>query len=523
MQLNMTQMWRLVFIHFFIAMCFNLVSHAQSLKQKDDIQIQYHTVNIDTKSVTHPFTSLYINDVVKYHGLYFCLFREKPLDEHFSNQFSHILVIHPEDFSFSEVDIPDSVVFSNYSQMFVRNDSILIKGYYRDEKDYYITNSISSEKEKACWVLKETSPVSSVVFKDEDYKIVFTDMGEWGHYMSFIDLSDDVEHLYRIGGGRIFRQPDGFYFCNNKWIGEIANPKDGVIHERGSGYYDAYASLPDTLFRFEGFDKYFTSHDEDTLLNAYFMHDNVIHMIETDQKGSYLSKFAEGKIVRLNNLNQRYEHIGCSNLGAISGGNGGLFYCLPSLNCHDTFGLIDIDSNLIKIINVVTNQAPSITFSGKDGLKETLAFVIDGFSSKTIGDADTLESKLGSYRNTINSYLKYESQYESESRTFYRFVDSDIFVSAEYGYDANTGLLNCLFLEWRPCSELSVSRYNNGEEKSCSESQIRQEMIATINEILQCKPKKKKGGYVWATNDVIIALWSSGARLLILKDDMRMK
>ena len=71
MQLNMMQMWRLVFIHLFIAMCFNLVSHAQSLKQKDDIQIQYHTVNIDTKSVTHPFTSLYINDVVNYISAFF--------------------------------------------------------------------------------------------------------------------------------------------------------------------------------------------------------------------------------------------------------------------------------------------------------------------------------------------------------------------------------------------------------------------------------------------------------------------
>ena len=78
-------------------------------------------------------------------------------------------------FPFREVDIPEGIVFSDYSQMFVRNDSILIKGYYKDEKDYYITDSISSENEITCWILKETSPLSSVVFEDEHYKIVFTD------------------------------------------------------------------------------------------------------------------------------------------------------------------------------------------------------------------------------------------------------------------------------------------------------------------------------------------------------------
>ena len=71
--------------------------------------------------------------------------------------------------------------------MFVRNDSILIKGYYEDDKDYYITNCISRENEKACWTLKETTRLSSVVFEDDDYKIVYTNNGEWGSYMSFID------------------------------------------------------------------------------------------------------------------------------------------------------------------------------------------------------------------------------------------------------------------------------------------------------------------------------------------------
>ena len=145
------QMWRLVCALFVFTICFCLVSHAQSSELKDNIQIQYQTFNIDTKSITHPFTSFSIKDVVKYHGLYFCLFKEETLDIYYSGNYSHILVIHPEDFSFCEVDKPENVVFSDYSQILLRNDSLLIKSYYKDEKDYCIIDSVCDESGDICW------------------------------------------------------------------------------------------------------------------------------------------------------------------------------------------------------------------------------------------------------------------------------------------------------------------------------------------------------------------------------------
>ena len=276
------------------------------------------------------------------------------------------------------------------------------------------------------------------------------------------------------------------------WFDKPLNPCVKLITtESGSDYFDAHASHPETVFCYNTVNSFFINHDKDTLLSAYFMHDNVIYMIETDKTDSYLSKFDGQKPIRLNKLNQRYQYIGCSNLGYFSGGNGGLFYCLPSQNnSDDKFYLIDTSNNFVKIIDVITNQRPSLSFSGKDGLKETLAFVTDRFSSKTIEDADALESHLGSYRNIIPSYLKYKSQYKSESRTYYRLVDKNTFTSAEYGYDPNTGFLNSLFLEWRPSSELSESRYNNKKDKSFPERQIRQKVIATINHYLVSQRKK---------------------------------
>ena len=517
-QSHLSQMWRLICVYFVFTTCFCLASHAQSSELINDIKIQYQTFNIDTKSITHPFTSFSIKDVVKYHGLYFCLFKEETLDIYYFGNYSHILVIHPKDFSFSEVDKPENVVFSDHSHILVRNDSVLIKNYHEDEKDYCIIDSVCNERGDICWALKEISPLSSVVHEDNEYKIAFIDEGEWGQYLSFIDQSDNVEHIYRCGG-QIFKKPDGFYICDGTWIGRITNPKEGIVHEQGSSYMDAKASHPETLF-FHDSPHFIYRPDKDTLMNAFFIHNDTIHMFETDKNGTYLSKFDGQRIMRLSQLKQRYEYISRPQWGNNCKGDGGLFYCLQNLDDKDgNFGLIDIEKNLVNIISVVTNQSPTITLTGNDGLKETLAFVTDKFSSKTIDDADELESRLGSHRNTIPRHLMYKSRYKSVSRTYYRFVDDSIFVSAEYGYDSKTGLLNSLFLEWRPSSELSGSRYNY-KETLFPKDLIRQKVIATINETLPCRPKKKDGdSYIWTLNGVKIDLWKSysGIRLLIEK------
>ena len=85
---------------------------------------------------------------------------------YYSGNYSHILVIHPEDFSFCEVDKPENVVFSDYSQILVRNDSLLIKSYHEDEKDYCIIDSVCNESGDICWTLKEVSPLSFQVSKE---------------------------------------------------------------------------------------------------------------------------------------------------------------------------------------------------------------------------------------------------------------------------------------------------------------------------------------------------------------------
>ncbi|MBQ4445409.1 MAG: hypothetical protein II910_04055 [Prevotella sp.] len=501
-------------IAFAFMMVFSLVTKAQPSDYTDDIRISYQTFNIDTKAITHPFTTLSIKDVVKHHGLYFCLFIEQPIDYDFSKEYSHILVVRPGDFSFNEVDIPDSIVFSNYSQLFVRNDSILIKGYYSDERDYCITDCKLGENDKARWTLKEVQPVSTEVYKDNDYKINFTNRGEWGRYMTFVDLSDDAEYIY-YGCGRVFKRTDGYYFCHDQGIDKVVNPKNGIKHKPGNDF-SSDASFPEAVLTPEiQLRGPFIVFGEDTLWNAYFIHNNMIHMIQTDRDGSYLSKFDGEKAVRLKKLKKRYEHIRCSELGNSSGGNGGLYYCFPSPKSDNlNFDLIDIDNNLIKIISVVTDQSPSIVISGRDGLEETLAFVTDGFSSKTMNDVSVLESQLGSYKNTIPSHLRYKSQYDSESMTYYRFVDESTFIRAEYGYDAKTGQLNSLILEWSPLSDLICFQNKN---ISFSERQIREKIKSTINRVLSCKPKRKKGEYEWRKNGIKVDLWKNNLSLLIEK------
>ena len=98
--------------------------------------------------------------------------------------------------------------------------------------------------------------------------------------------------------------------------------------------------------------------------------------------------------------------------------------------------------------------------------------------------------------------------------TYYRFVDESTFVRAEYGYDAKTGQLNSLILEWSPLSNLICFQDKN---ISFSERQIREKIKSTINRVLSCKPKRKKGEYEWRKNGIKVDLWKNNLCLLIEK------
>ena len=73
-----------------------------------------------------------------------------------------------------------------------------------------------------------------------------------------------------------------------------------------SSYWNTPASNPEILF---------SPSDPDILLNAFFMHNDTIHMLETYKDSTYLSKFDGQGISHIKSLEQKVSHIFSSSLG----------------------------------------------------------------------------------------------------------------------------------------------------------------------------------------------------------------
>ena len=352
-----------------VAFLLALVSCAPTPNESNeskDLEIVYRTYHIDSKSITRPSSSFHLEGCAKYHGQYFCLFREDSLRKYGENSYYHILVIQPTDSTVSEVSKTEARLIEyksdrvyDYPQMFVRNDSLLIEGFGVGEGGYKyhcIIDSICGDEGLSCWKLKEISPPSSIVHEDDEYSVKFTNCGHGGQYMSFIGKSDLQEQIYRCWG-KVFKRHDGYYLCSNEAICRIANPKEGIVHSKDTviyghivetSYWNAPASDPEILFY---------PQDPEMMLNAFFMHNDTIHMLETYKDSTYLSKYDGQGISRVKLLEQKVSHIFSSSLEKDYVGYGDTYnFINHSKDDEGHFGIIDIDGNQITIVNLLTNQ-----------------------------------------------------------------------------------------------------------------------------------------------------------------------
>ena len=333
-----------------------LVSCTETPNETNDLKITYRTYNIDSKSLTRPSSTFYLEGSAKYHGQYFCLFRED--SSIIGKSYYHLLAFQPEKTKVNEISKTvvqyigiyktDKRVW-DFPRLFVRNDSLLIQGYAAGERDYKyhcMIDSISDEDGLSSWIIKEIPRPSPIVYEDDVYRVTFTNTGN-SQYMSFIDKSDFQEHIYRCWGA-VFKRPDGYYLCSNTAISRIANPKEGLVHPVGADYHDTPASAPEVLF---------SPSNPDIQLNAFFMHNDTIYMLETYKDSTYLSKYDGQSISRTKRLEQKMSYIFSSTLGKYYFDNGDTYnFVYETEDGEEHYGIIDIDDNQMTIINLVTNQ-----------------------------------------------------------------------------------------------------------------------------------------------------------------------
>lgn len=354
--------WGIVVFLCFLVSCVPTPNESNETKE---MEIKYRTYNIDSKSITRLLTYFSLESSVKYHGQYFCLFREDPFCNGYS--YYHLLVIQPADSTVSEISKMEARLDTIYSveellsndlveiktagniyglpHLFVHNDSLFIEGYDAD-KSCCMIDSVCSDDGSSYWKLKKAPLPSHIVYEDDEYSVKFTNEGLNGQYMSFIDMSDLQEHVYRCWG-KVFKRNDGYYLCSNTAISRIRNPREGIVHPAGKDYHGTPTSAPEIL--------YYPS-NPDMVLNAFFIHNDSIYMLETHKDSTYLSKFDGKGIIRMKSLERKMSYIFSSSLGNNYFCHGDSYYFVnKAQNREEHYGIIDIDDNQMTIINLIPN------------------------------------------------------------------------------------------------------------------------------------------------------------------------
>lgn len=213
-----------------------------------DIDANIILAEIDAKD--HHLYDIDVVGCARYHDLFFWWIRDANIEK--GHNFSNQIFVFQNGSLIQKVRLTKEFESdpNYYSNMFVRNDSLLIKGYNQGSKDYYIhlDSTLSSANQE--WVLEETRPISKIIYEDDDFAVHYNNRGEWGCYLCFVEKPSAVVHTYITGATKIIKKDDGYYLYSAQKIQYIANPREGAIDklDRREGYFPN--SKPIDLFTF---------------------------------------------------------------------------------------------------------------------------------------------------------------------------------------------------------------------------------------------------------------------------------
>ena len=497
---NAPQMMQLLMT---LALC--IFSFSMNCAQGETFHSSTSHIEIDAKQFCHPLSEVALCAATKYHGHYIVMFNEQLHDGTSFEIFLHILAISTADHSIKTIktDIDGHFDMDSRDEMFVRNDSLLIKSRFDNGNNYYIETSGDE------WLMKKIPAVSEQAYEDDTYRVNYTDHGEFGQYLSFIEKENQVEHAYHSKGDRVFKMPDGYYVCGRYGVSFISDPSEGsVINIRDMREYPA--SVPaqryDILKGRRG--TFGLGPKIDTAYHAAFVHNGKIHLLASNSHDTYIERF-DGKNVHKvwsmgrklsSQVNSSIYDRNRQNDGALCWYNGTKNHC----------GIVDIERDSIRITRL-TLKRDTILYTNQNTVKKTLKHFLPKLKTSTLADATAFEEQNGGITNGLfqSCHVQDVSKPNLQEMRYYHLIDRRLTQITTYGFDKESRVIDYIVIEW-----LNTQALLNGGFNKINEKRLSQQMINTVSQMLG-KPKTSNEERVWHNNGLKIALWNTMPLLIV--------
>ncbi len=546
-------------------------AYAQQFKLVED------TVLINASDFISPISTFEMKWAAKYHGYYFCIFKEQQLYG-FGRDKHRLFVISEDEKNVVEVELPDDFINNSYGDIFIRHNTLYLRpySYHNQQSGYYFDMKV--------WKWKPVRVIPNIIYDDDQYSIAYIDIGEWGYYTWFIEknvsnvyiqknsmssiISDirdnttsvrikpfntevkDVCNQYIMYRklSRIIKKDSVYYFIGRGRVDTLISLngkaqlceygdkyEDAAFHQRtflSNVYYSRQKLEPiPTLFAF-------TSNDEDELWfkekaydtvfkNAFLTNDDIYYLVNTKNK-TYIAQLKDGILQEKFDFGRQYsfyEWYDC-----YRGVNFAPNQCFNKFKENqNSYGILEIKDTIIHVFHIIHNQ-DSLSYLGTDNIEPRLKFLLDHLENLKFSQIDSVEKSLratgqGEFRDLANGY--YPDKYQTgkyERYSYYTVIDSMKTLSVDYCVHKSDSVVRGAFFDWvitkHYNSDTQVWRCDNDNVKPIVEK-VRRILTRQIGK----EPVKSNNGagkiqyFEWNYNQVKVKLYEDGRMVMYLTDN----
>lgn len=295
--------------------------------------LTYDTTCIDRQMLGSPDARCRIKSVCQDANNLFLLVNYSNSQLNSTHSIRQIVVdINREDGKTRIIDVPEQPEWvGEYQNMFVRNDSIILKRnsyYFTDMVEYNLSkqnleNAVTDadrlyHKEEielmhdymlvpssTSW--QATTLADDAIWDDHDYHVTIMPCGEWGYYIMFCRKHDSRKFIYQwhsgMGGSvgnilRCFEWKGTYYVVGRKGIFTVRHPEQGREYT-GISFYDIESrsdnySLLDILLTIP-------DNSTENIATAFVAHGR-IYLIMYNHLQTYLAMLHNGQISKIGDI-----------------------------------------------------------------------------------------------------------------------------------------------------------------------------------------------------------------------------